>query len=173
MVNPRSLALFTHAIAAFSITCFPSTELRSEPMGSGIDYAVLQFPASIIMQPCTEPASVYGQIYIAGTTDFLAMPAPGVDAAIGWGAEGTLPDSSSWRWQSAAPNPGFDFGLNNDEYVSSLVVHSSGTFDFAYRFAYNGGIPVYADLDGSINGYSSLQAGHLVASGDTLFCDQF
>jgi hypothetical protein len=45
--------------------------------------------------------------------------------------------------------------------------------DFACRFVCNDGLPVCADLDGSINGYSSLQAGQLVASGDTIFCDRF
>jgi hypothetical protein len=173
MTNLRSLALTMFVIVVLSIAVFPAPGFCSEPLGSGIDYAVLQFPANIVVTPCAEPVPIYGQIYIAGVTDALTIPAPGVAAAIGWGDVGTFPDSSSWHWQSAIPNPGFDFGTNNDEYVGSLVIHASGTHDFAYRFVYNGGLPVYADLDGSINGYSSLQAGQLVVSGDTIFCDRF
>jgi hypothetical protein len=173
MINSCNFTSVTQSIVLFVSAFFPIAELRSEPSGSGIDYAVLQFPPSIVIQPCSEHAAIFGQIYIAGATDVETIPAPGVTAAIGWGSEGTLPDSSSWHWQSAIPNSGFDFGTNNDEYVASLIAHASGTHDYAYRFAYNDGIPVYADLDGSINGYSPLQAGHLVVSGDTLFCDQF
>jgi hypothetical protein len=159
--------------AALFLSMQPAARLRSEALGTGIDYAVLQFPASVVVEPCSDSVTVYGQVYIAGVTDVLETPAPGVLADVGWGAPGTDPSTSSWRWLAAVPNAGFDFTANNDEYAGVLRMHSSGSLDFAYRFQYIGGDPLYADLDGSNNGYSSAQAGHLVAAGDTLFCDRF
>jgi hypothetical protein len=158
---------------ALLLSMQPEARPQSQPLDTGIDYAVLQFPASVVIEPCTGSAAVYGQVYIAGVTDVLESPAPGVLAAVGWGATGSDPSTSSWRWLAAAPNTGFDFTANNDEYAAALRVHSSGSVDFAYRFQYEGGDPLYADLDGSDNGYSAAQAGHLVAAGDTLFCDRF
>jgi hypothetical protein len=51
-MNLPGRALITHSIAAFSIALLSAAELP----GSGIDYAVLQFPVSIVITPCADLA---------------------------------------------------------------------------------------------------------------------
>jgi hypothetical protein len=46
-------------------------------------------------------------------------------------------------------------------------------YDYAYRFSYQGGPFVYADLDGATNGYAIAQAGQVTVSGDVIYCDRF
>jgi len=59
---------------------------------------------------------------------------------------------------------------NNDEFVASLLPEVVGSFDYAYRYTTtNGRDWLYADLDGTGNGYNTDQAGKLMVnpSGDT------
>jgi len=139
-----------------------------------IDYAVLQFPSSASVAPGQSASVVFGDVYAAVVTNANSVPAPGISAQLGIGAHGTDPSTDpGWYWIDAVPNPGYDFSLNNDEYQANVVTHASGTYDYAYRFAYNAGAWVYADLDGTTNGYSSAQAGQLTVTGDTIFVDNF
>ncbi|MGE5602436.1 MAG: alpha-amylase, partial [Nitrososphaerales archaeon] len=59
---------------------------------------------------------------------------------------------------------------NNDEFKASMLPGQTGTFDYAYRYSTTGGREwLYADLDGTGNGYDAAQAGKMTvnASGDT------
>ncbi|ABX06967.1 MAG TPA: hypothetical protein DEF47_22825 [Herpetosiphon sp.] len=133
-----------------------------------INWSNLQFPATInhtisITNPTT---NIYGQVYIAGVTSEVGAT-PSVLAEVGYGPDGSQPNTASWTWFDA--NFNVQNG-NNDEYVGNLLPSSVGTFDVAYRYSTDGGTSwIYADLDGSDNGYSPAQAASLVvaASSDT------
>jgi hypothetical protein len=59
---------------------------------------------------------------------------------------------------------------NNDEFRASMLPEAVGIYDYAYRYSTTGGRDwVYADLNGTGDGYSPAQAGSLtvVSSGDT------
>lgn len=59
---------------------------------------------------------------------------------------------------------------NNDEFKGDMLPHPIGDYDYAVRYTTtNGRDWLYADLDGTGNGYDPAQAGrlHVVTSGDT------
>ena len=65
--------------------------------------------------------------------------------------------TSSWTWFSATYN--LDVG-NNDEYMATFHPPQVGRFHYAYRYSVDGGQTwLYADLDGTGNGYQAHQAG--------------
>jgi hypothetical protein len=65
-------------------------------------------------------------------------------------------------WVSAAFN--VDAG-NNDEFMGQLVPEAVGGYDYAYRYSTTAGMEwVYADLDGTGNGYDPAQAGNLTVN---------
>ena len=70
--------------------------------------------------------------------------------------------NASWTWVDAAFNTQAG---NNDEFKASLLPETVGEYDYAYRYSVTDGRDwVYADLDGSPNGYSPAQAGALTVS---------
>ena len=89
-------------------------------------------------------------------------------AQLGYGPDGSNPDgNAAWTWVNGAFNT--DAG-NNDEFMASLLPEATGAFDYAWRYSTTGGRDwVFADLDGSGNGYQPAQAGALTVngSGDT------
>ncbi len=111
--------------------------------------------------------TAYGQVWIDGVTSQPGAT-PGLRAQLGFGPDGSDPDgNAAWSWVDGAFNT--DAG-NNDEYKASLLPETTGSFDYAWRYSTTGGRDwVYADLDGSGNGYSPAQAGALTVngSGDT------
>ncbi len=93
---------------------------------------------------------VYGQVWILGVTE-----APGAGAGIlgqaGYAPTGSDPRSDpDWTWDDAAWYA--DDG-DNDEYVYDLVL-GEGTWAYAWRFSYDGGIDwLYCDAaDGTTDG---------------------
>jgi glycosidase/fibronectin type 3 domain-containing protein len=134
-----------------------------------IGWANLQWPPSIThtISAVNRTATIYGQVWIDGLTNQPGQ-APGLLAQVGFGPDGSNPDgNAAWAWVDATFN--VDVG-NNDEFKGSLLPDAVGTYDYAYRYSTTDGRDwVYADLDGSTNGYSAAQAGALtvVSSGDT------
>nr|MBA2769583.1 alpha-amylase [Sporichthyaceae bacterium] len=134
-----------------------------------IDWANLQWPPSIAhtISTTTRTPEVYGQVYIPGATSDPGAT-PSLRAQLGWGPDGSEPAAAAgWRWVEATFNT--DAG-NNDEFKASLLPDQMGTFDYAYRYTTTNGVEwLYADLDGTGNGYQTDQAGSLVvsSSGDT------
>jgi hypothetical protein len=94
--------------------------------------------------------------------------APGLLAEVGFGPDGSNPaGNGDWTWEEATFN--VDVG-SNDEYKGSLMPDAVGAYDYVYRYSTTDGRDwVYADLDGSSNGYSPAQADALTvaSSGDT------
>jgi len=133
-----------------------------------IGWANLQWPPAIThVISATNPTPwIYGQVWIDGYTN-LPGPTPGLWAQVGYGPDGSNPDGNpAWTWVEMAFN--VDVG-NNDEFKGQLLPEMVGVFDYAVRYTTtNGLVWLYADLDGTGNGYSPDQAGHLevLPSGD-------
>jgi hypothetical protein len=110
---------------------------------------------------------IYGQVWSDSHTSSPG-PTAGLMAQVGYGPDGSYPDGNpDWVWVDAVFN--VDAG-NNDEFVGRLLPEAVGTYDYAYRYSTTAGLAwVYADLDGTGNGYDPTQAGDLTVnpSGDT------
>jgi glycosidase/fibronectin type 3 domain-containing protein len=134
-----------------------------------IGWANLQWPPDIThtINALVPTENIYGQVWIGGHTN-LPGPTEGLTAQVGFGPDGTDPDGNlDWVWTTAAFN--VDAG-NNDEFMGQLTPEAVGVFDYAYRYSTTAGQTwVYADLDGTGNGYDPAQAGELTVnpSGDT------
>jgi len=128
---------------------------------TSIGWANLEYPPSITHTiNTTNPTdNIYGQVWIDGIT-YEPGPSVGLIAQVGYGPLGSNPDSNSdWIWVDAVWYG--DVG-NNDEFIGQLFPEAVGVYDYAYRFSTTGGADwLYADLDGSANGYDPTQAGDL------------
>lgn len=144
-----------------------SNEVSALP-AYNIDWANLQWPFTITHTIGVTPTvNIYGQVYIAGVTSEPGAT-PGLLAQVGYGRNESDPRvEPDWIWYDAVFNAQAG---NNDEFVGTLLPESTGEFDYVYRYSTDGGASwVYADLDGTGNGYATEQAGSLTveASGDT------
>jgi glycosidase/fibronectin type 3 domain-containing protein len=134
-----------------------------------IGWSNLQWPPTLTqtISAVNPTANIYGQVWIDGETSKPGAT-PSLRAQVGFGPSGSSPENNpNWTWSDSQFNA--DAG-NNDEFVGTLLPDAIGTFDYAYRYTTTNGTQwVYADLDGSPNGYSSDQAGKLTvnSSGDT------
>jgi glycosidase len=148
----------------------PSNETSGLPHVT-IGWSNLQWPPSLThtISAVNRTDTVYGQVWIDGVTS-LPGPTPSLRAQLGFGPDGSNPssDPDAWTWVEAEFN--VDVNGANDEFKASLLPDAVGQFDYAYRYSTTGGRDwVYADLDGSPNGYSPAQAGALTVnpSGDS------
>jgi hypothetical protein len=129
-----------------------------------IDWANLQWPPSVeySLSAGTPTAPINGQVFIDGMT---AVPGAthGLSVQVGFGPDGSMPENNpDWTWVDAVFY--IDFG-NNDEYVGQLMPEAPGTYDYAFRYsATEGNTWLYADFDGTGNGYDPSQAGDLVVT---------
>jgi glycosidase len=129
-----------------------------------IGWSNLQWPPSMThtISAIDRTDNAYGQVWIDGVTN-QPGPTSGLLAQLGFGPDGSNPaGNTQWSWVEATFN--VDAG-NNDEFVASLLPETVGTFDYAYRYSTtNGRDWLYADLDGTGNGYSTSQAGSLTVN---------
>jgi hypothetical protein len=97
----------------------------------------------------------------------IAGATGGLDAELGYGPHGSDPATTGgWAWTSATYN--YDVA-GSDQLRASLTVSMPGQYDYCFRVRYTpeSSAWLYADLDGSANGYSPAQAGDLVVVGPT------
>jgi hypothetical protein len=95
------------------------------PAANEIDYAALQFPASLNVQASQSTGFIYGQIFDAGLTSLPGEP-EGVVANLGYGPAGTDPRTSpAWTWTAAGYN--VQVG-DSDEFKASFTAPSSTVF---------------------------------------------
>ncbi len=130
-------------------------------VGPGVWWANLQWPQAAEVLPGS-PADFYGQVFQEGLTDSPGAAA-GLSVQAGFGPDGSDPRSpdSGWAWVDATYNG--DKANNNEEYRATLTPPLAGRFDVAFRYSRDGGDSwVYADLDGSQNGYSPLTSADLL-----------
>ncbi len=133
-----------------------------------IGWANLQWPPTLdhIVSVLNRTDNIYGQVWIDGVTNQPGAT-PTLRAQLGYGPDQSDPKAGGWIWVDAAFNG--DAG-NNDEFVASLLPETTGIFDYAYRYTTtNGREWLYADLNGTGDGYSPDQAGSLTvdSTGDT------
>ncbi len=104
------------------------------------------------------------EVTVPGVTD-IAQPDPtAILGQFGFGLRGTNPwEDPSWRFTDAV---GAATGLGSLEFTGSFTVAVGGYLDVAARFSLDGGATwVYADLDGTSNGYDPAQALKLTVQG--------
>ena len=137
------------------------------------DFCNVQFPKELTTAG-GNPAhvgtavTIFGQIYQAGLTDASSSPAAGITGDFGISAvdaTGTAADptaDTTWTYFPAAPNPGFDFSQNNDEYMFAYTPATAGTYRYVYRFSFDGGLSyTYCDQDDTNNGFDAAQASQM------------
>ncbi len=125
---------------------FEDYSLTVAPLPTDLpDYANLQFPYTATITQGGS-ATVYGQIYEAGLTDFapnINGQAPGILAWVGISPLGSNTNPNTWtNWVPATWNAVYTG--NNDEYQANLGAGLiPGTYYYATRFQLNGGAFVY------------------------------
>ena len=125
------------------------------------DRGILQGPPEVQVLVDFDSPPVFGRVFLDGITDFAGQGL-GLVAELGFGPVGTDPAlDPSWQWNAAGFN--LDVGLL-DEYSAVITPTSPGSFDYCFRFACSGGPWLYADRDGTDNGYSSDQAGTMTVT---------
>jgi hypothetical protein len=120
----------------------------------------LDGPASIVVGAGAAGPPVSGRALIQGVT---AQPgaAVGLVAQLGYGPNGTDPATTpGWNWYDASYS---SEAAGSDRFIGTFPGMGSGEYDYCFRYSYYGAI-VYADLDGSNNGYSPAQAGALTVT---------
>ncbi|GAB4340350.1 MAG: hypothetical protein Kow0037_26140 [Calditrichia bacterium] len=132
-----------------------------------LGWANLQWPHSTTVTAGQATENIYGQVWIDGVTNQPGAT-PDLVAEVGYGPDGTFPYDTT----TMAPNPDWtwfpttfnvDVG-NNDEFMGNIIPTSAGTFDYAYRYSYQGGPWVYADKNGIGDGYQTSEAGELIVN---------
>lgn len=108
---------------------------------------------------------VVGSITIPGLTGARGG-LPRVEAEFGSGAAGTDPASwTSWVAGTYQRENG-----ESDEYSATMPAPAAGVIRYLWRFRFMGGAWIYADADGSGNGWAPEQLGEL-RGGDLVFGD--
>jgi endonuclease/exonuclease/phosphatase family metal-dependent hydrolase len=102
-------------------------------------WANTQWPPYLTLSP-GEKATVYGQIWIAGSTEKVGAAA-GLEGEAGQGVPGS--DPGTWTWTPARFNA--DKG-NNDELMADLTAPAAGPREYAFRYRVPGS--VWAGKDG-------------------------
>ncbi|HYO24298.1 MAG TPA: hypothetical protein VEQ85_05050, partial [Lacipirellulaceae bacterium] len=113
-----------------------------------VDFANLQFPASVNVQAFQSSGLIYSRVYESGVT-----PLPGesgaLTASIGYGPAGSDPrTSSAWTWTGANHNTQVG---NDDEYFAAFTAPGvNGTYWYTFRYSLDGGANwTLGDLDGN------------------------
>ena len=120
----------------------------------------VQHPTATAAIVGTASEVIYGQCWWSGNTEGAGQ-AGGVAAEIGYGSDGSYaPSDGTWVWSSTTYNSGQTNA--NDEYMAQVTVGSTGVYDYAYRYSFNGGAWVYGDHNG--DEYNATDAGHLVVT---------
>lgn len=121
-----------------------------------------QLPDSEGPLPVNTPLDVTGRVLKVGLTDTFDTVAPGVRAQLGLsprnpaGLDLDPTTSNSWRYFDAAPNPGYDFTADEDEYIATITPTATGSYLYAYRFSLDGGRSyTYCDADDTNDGFEA------------------
>ncbi len=137
-----------------------------------VEYAALEQPHILTFLFGATSNTINARVFVPGVTGFVGQGA-GVRAEAGYGADGSIPDSTTWTWVSATYTT--DLDTSDDRYSATLTGVPVGTWDYAFRFSTDNGITwVYADkeINGNTDGYSPADAGSMTvnASVETV-CD--
>jgi len=129
---------------------------------TGVDNAKIDSPSSFTMDSYQSTPAITGSIFIAGSTG-TSGPAAQVTAQFGYGFQNSNPlNNQDWSWVEAVYSGSDD---TRDFFVSSPAFLSvAGDLDFAFRFKNGESTWIYADTDGSSNGYSKASAGKMTVN---------
>jgi len=123
------------------------------------DWGNLQWPYTTTAIIGTPSETIYGRVYIQGITDNPGHGAT-INAQLGFGSDGSNADGT-WTWTNAVFNQSYS---TNYEYMATITIGASGTYDYAYRYSLNDTDWTYGDIDGSNNGYTNTMAGDIVVT---------
>jgi hypothetical protein len=145
--NAAGLALaatYTHA-AGFNTNT--TAVLNETNAAAEADYCVVQFPSTITAQQGTMTSMVYARLYEAGVTETPGASAM-VRAQVGVGPATANPQwEAGWTWSNATFN--VQVG-NDDEYQGAFMVPPAGSWRYAYRVSFDGGMRwTYCDTNGA------------------------
>ncbi|MFC1654821.1 IPT/TIG domain-containing protein, partial [Myxococcota bacterium] len=132
-----------------------------------VDWAVLKWPLSMLLNASETSPLVFGQAFEPGLTEGAGCAAA-MTAQLGYGPPGSDPvvDPGNWTWTDAACNDQCTDCGNNDEFQASFQISSGGQYDYTYRFSLDAGQTwVVADSGGTQDGYSPAEAGQVTVRG--------
>ena len=124
---------------------------------NAVDYVKLLAPISVTSLAGQPAETIHAEVWEPGITDG-AGAGSGLKAEFGYG-EVVLDlenDPSQWTWEPAVYDG--ESG-NNDVWKGNMSSPDAGKYRFTFRFSMDGVNWVYADADGSSNGFSMAEAG--------------
>ena len=128
---------------------------------TGVKNAKLVSPTSFSIDSYQSTPAITGSIAIAGSTG-ISGPATQVTAQFGYGLRNTYPyNNQEWIWVDAVYTHS---DTTCDYYNTSGLVTLAGKLDYAFRFKNGESAWIYADTDGSSNGYSKTSAGKMTVA---------
>ncbi len=128
---------------------------------TGINNAMLAGPAAApTITSYGTPVAITGGMYYAGETGTNG-PAPMTTAQLGFGPQGIAPNDADWTWF-----PATYLGANGDYdmFTAAPQLTIAGPLNYCYRFQRGAAAWVYADLDGSSNGFDLANAGTITVN---------
>ncbi|MCX7847770.1 MAG: choice-of-anchor J domain-containing protein [bacterium] len=126
-----------------------------EALKTGIDNAVLRGPATFAMTSYATTPIITGAVAIAAETG-TGGPATLVEAQLGFGPHALLPNDTDWTWFPAT-YAGADGAY--DVFTAAPQLTLAGTLRYCYRFRRGNATWVYADLNGSHDGFHTNLTG--------------
>jgi len=132
-----------------------------------IDWAILKWPLTMLLDTGETSPLVYGQVYEPGVTEGAGCGAA-ITAQLGYGAQGSDPvqNPGTWTWTDATCNAQCPDCGDNDEFQASFQIAAGGQYDYAYRFSLDSGQTwVVADSGGTQDGYQPAEAGRATVRG--------
>ena len=129
---------------------------------TGVDNASIVSPTSFTMGSYQSTPAVTGSIFIAGNTG-TSGPAAQVTAQFGYGFQNSNPlNNQDWIWVDAV----YSFSDDTRDFFVSLpaFLTIAGELDYAFRFKNGESVWIYADINGSSNGYSKAAAGKMTVN---------
>ncbi|MBW1811557.1 MAG: IPT/TIG domain-containing protein, partial [Deltaproteobacteria bacterium] len=128
-----------------------------------IGWCILQHPPTATTPPDVPTPLIFGRVYSAGVTE-PAGPPVGIIGQVGYGMSGSDPRTvPGWLWFNGTWNPSCPDCGNDDEFMETLTVSTTGSYSYAFRFSEDGGYYfVFCDLSpGTADGFSSANLGDL------------
>jgi glycosidase/fibronectin type 3 domain-containing protein len=166
--NARTYYYVVTAVDGFGNESEYSNQVSALPHLT-ISSANLEAPASVThtISVAERIDDVSGRVWLENVTN-QPGPTDGLRAQLGFGPDGSDPSmDTSWVWEDAIfeTDAVDDLGNLVDQYIGMMLPEAVGTYDYAFRFSTSDGRDwVYADMDGSENGYSADQAGSLTVN---------
>jgi hypothetical protein len=141
---------------AITISSLPGPTGVYCPNPAGV--AILMSPDTVVATASAPSDSLRARVWFSGVTEG-GSPSAAITAELGYGPDGSHAETGAgWTWASATYRQGLGA---DDVYTGTLTIPTTGLYDFAFRFRNAAGPWIYADLDGTLNGFSPTRAGSI------------